>query len=500
MYLTNCPKSFESTLTIETGISDFYKLLVTVLKVKHEKVPPKVIQYRDCKNFDSTRFFEKLQVRLTHLNLNSLDFGSLKKCFIELLNKVAPLKSKFLRANHSKFVTKDVSKAIMLRTKLRNQFLKKRTLEARIKYNKQRNICVSLVKKAKRNYYENLDLNDINDNKRFWATVKPLFSNKIKSADSIFLAESGEIIRNEVKVANVFNKYFVNMVPSMGITNNNKFLSTTDTSDTNDPLEKIIDKYKNHPSITCINRHMTNSELSFTFQPVTNNQISNLMKLLNDKKAVQSTDIPTKLIKKFCDFFSEFIYKSINRCITEGNFIADFKKAEVLPLYKNNGRADKSNYRPISILSNVSKLYERCLYSQLYDYLDKNIFSKYQCGFRKGFSTQHTLLVMIEKMKTARDNKQFCAAVLTDLSKACDCICHDLLIAKLKAYGVDRNALKLVYDYLSDRSQKTKVGSSFSDYLDIIYGVPQGSILGPLLFNIDLCDLFFEDYSSDFAN
>ena len=313
--------------------------------------------------------------------------------------------------------------------------------------------------------------------------MKTLFSNKIKSADNIFLDESGEIIRNEVKVTNVFNKYFVNMVPSMGITNNKNFLSTTDTSDTNDPLEKIIEKYKNHPSITCINKYMTNSELSFTFQPVTKNQVSNLIKLLNDKKAIQSTDIPTKLIKKFCDFFSEFIYKSINHCITEGNFIADFKKAEVLPLYKNNGRADKSNYRPNSILS---KLYERCLYSQLHDYFDKNIFSKYQCGFRKGFST--------------RDNKQFCAAILTDLSKAFDCICHDLLIAKLNAYGVDRNAVKLVYDYLSDRSQKTKVGSSFSDYLDIIYGVPQGSILGPLLFNIDLSDLFFEDYSSDFAN
>ena len=118
---------------------------------------------------------------------------------MELLNKVAPLKTKFLRANHSKFVTKDESKAIMLRTKLRNQLLKKRTLEARTKYNKQRNICVSLVKKAKRNYYKNLDQKDVNDNKG--------------------------IIRNEIKVANVFNKYFVNMVPSMGITNNHIFLS-----------------------------------------------------------------------------------------------------------------------------------------------------------------------------------------------------------------------------------------------------------------------------------
>ena len=153
---------------------------------------------------------------------------------------------------------------------------------------------------------------------------------------------------------------------------------------------------------------MKNSEISFTFQPVTKNQISNLIKHLRDKKAVQSTDIPTKLIKEFCDFFSEFLYKSINHCITERSFIADFKVAEVCRLYKNDRRADKSNYRPISILSNVSKIYEKCLCSQLYDYFDNNIFSKYQCGFRKGFSTQHPLLVMIEEMTISRDNKEFC--------------------------------------------------------------------------------------------
>ena len=121
---------------------------------------------------------------------------------MELLNKVAPLKTKFLRANHSKLATKDVSKAIMLRTKQRNQFLNKKTLGTRTKYNKQRNICVNLVKKAKRNHYENSDLKDINDNKKFWAIVKPLFSNKIKSAENIFLDEPGNITRNKIKVAN----------------------------------------------------------------------------------------------------------------------------------------------------------------------------------------------------------------------------------------------------------------------------------------------------------
>ena len=85
MFLTNCRNSFESALTIETGLSDFHKLIVTVLKVKHEKIPPKIIQYRDYKNFDSTKFFENLQVRLTHLDMNSFGFGSLEKCFMELL-------------------------------------------------------------------------------------------------------------------------------------------------------------------------------------------------------------------------------------------------------------------------------------------------------------------------------------------------------------------------------------------------------------------------------
>ena len=194
----------------------------------------------------------------------------------------------------------------------------------------------------------------------------------------------------------------------MCITNNRNLSSNTDNFD--DPLENIIDKYKNHRSTGCINKPITNSELSFRFQPVTKNWF---IKIVNDKKTVLSTDIPTKLTKEFCDFFSEFIYKSINHCITEGNFIAEFKEADVCPIYKNDGRTDKSNYRPISILPNVSKIYQRCLYSQLYDYFDKNIFSNYQCGFRKGFCTQHALLVMIEKMKIVQLFSQIYRKLLT---------------------------------------------------------------------------------------
>ena len=135
-------------------------------------------------------------------------------------------------------------------------------------------------------------------------------------------------------------------------------------------------------------------------------KIEKLIKNLNIKKAVQSNYIPAKLVKEFGYLFSKYIGTSINRCITGGTFVNAFKKAEVRPIYKKDGRTEKSNYRPICVLSNVSKIYERCLYEQMYSYFDK-IFSKNQCGFRKSFNTQYVLLAMIEKMKASRDNKNF---------------------------------------------------------------------------------------------
>ena len=109
----------------------------------------------------------------------------------------------------------------------------------------------------------------------------------------------------------------------------------------------------------------------------------------------------------------------------------------------------------------------------------EDIFSKYQCGFRKGYSAQHCLLVMIEKWKRIVDNGGVFGALLTDLSKTFDCIPHDLFIAKLEAYGFQIDALKFIYDYLSNRKQRVKINETFK----IELGVPQGSILGPLLFN-----------------
>ena len=129
------------------------------------------------------------------------------------------------------------------------------------------------------------------------------------------------------------------------------------------------------------------------------------------------------------------------------------------------------------------------MHDNMSDYFN-DVLSKFQCGFRKGFGTQNCLLYMIETIRKTRDNHGVFATVMTDLSKAFDCISHQFLAAKLHAYGFDESSLKVIISYLKNRTQTTKVGSSFSELLNIIYGVPQGSILGPLLFIIYICDLF----------
>ena len=150
----------------------------------------------------------------------------------------------------------------------------------------------------------------------------------------------------------------------------------------------------------------------------------------------------------------------------------------------------KTNYQPVSLLPNISKIFERCMHRQISEYFE-TVLSKFQCGFRKGYSTQNCVLAMVENRKKALDLGNEYDALLTHLSKAFDCLPHDLIVAKLHAYGFSIESLKLINSYLTERKQRVKINDPFSSWFDIVVGVPQGCILGPLLFNIFLCDMFY---------
>ena len=175
---------------------------------------------------------------------------------------------------------------------------------------------------------------------------------------------------------------------------------------------------------------MGGKNLKFSFIFETKSKILAEIHNLDNKKACQESDIPVKIIKDNIDIFSEFIFHNFNNSIFGATFSSELKNADVIPVFKKKYRKNVENYRPVSILLNLSKINERCLYDQIYKYFI-HILPKCQCGFRKGLSTQHCLLVVTEKWRKCLDKEGISGAILADLSKVFDCILHDLLIAKL---------------------------------------------------------------------
>ena len=191
--------------------------------------------------------------------------------------------------------------------------------------------------------------------------------------------------------------------------------------------------------------------------------------------------IPPKVVVKSAEILSKPLTDAINASITKGIFPSNAKLASVKPIYKKGSRLDVTNYRPISVISAFSKVMESHFESSMVDYIN-SILSEYLSGFTKGYSFQHLLLRFTEEWRKYLDQNKIVGSLLMDLSKAFDCLPHDLLIAKLEAYGFDTKTLNIFKSYLNSRKQFVNINGNLSDILEILSRVPQGSILGPILF------------------
>ena len=303
LMLTNSPYSFRHSCVIETDMSDFHKMIVSVLKTIFQKLKPKIVHYRGYTKFSNDDFRKKLLTNLSleNINTNSNGLERFLQISINTLDQMAPTKMKYIRGNNMLFLNKELSKAHKKRTYLRNRYLKKRSNQNKKLYTKQRNYCVSLLRKTKKNHYANLKQKDIADNKQFWRTVKPLLSDKPKSNEKTTLVEGDKITSEDKSNAEFLNSFFSNAV---------KNLKIPEFNDINPPAENIphpvfkaILKYKNHPSIIAIINERRNG-LGFYFGEVSVDDICKELKRLNPGKAAQNTDIPIKILKENADIFS----------------------------------------------------------------------------------------------------------------------------------------------------------------------------------------------------
>ena len=309
--------------------------------------------------------FEQIFFRNYLLKIICLEFCKISK----KISTHFPIKEKHVRCNQSSFMSKQLKKAIMTRFRLLNKYRKDKIVGNLFAFKRQRKFCVKLLRKSKKDFHNNLNLKRITENRTFWLTIKPNFTDKPLKDERITLVEGNKVIAEEEDVVKKFKDHFEKIVETLKI--DHPILS--DLSD--DPVLNAIESFSDHASVLKT-KEARNSSDCFSINVVTIEVICKEIQALDASKAAQIDDIQTNYLKNSSNIFSRFFQAIFNNTIETSTFPEHLKYADVKPVFNKYFRADKKTYRPISILPHVSKIFERCINKQLEEYFEK-LLSKY---------------------------------------------------------------------------------------------------------------------------
>jgi hypothetical protein len=477
-FFVNCSNLKLSSAVVYSDISDHYPILIDIgLKINKLKTvasEPKR-NYRDgaVKSFID--------------DLIAADFGSIiLNCTYELSN-VESEYSNFLNIYAQIFEdnfprlrqkTKNTSQlprkpwltqgllvSCKKKYKLYAKMRKRPTVYNKTKYTVYKNKLQNLLRKAQRLYYEEKFKKAAGDMKETWKIIRNILNTKTNQINCQEFLEADKSISDPAEIANAFNKFFVNIGGDLA----KKLPSTTQKF--NDYLQTSVTD-------------------SLFLYPTNALEVTNIVTNLNNKTSYGHDEIPLFIFKKSIGAVTEVLVALVNYSLSTGTVPDNLKIAKVCPIFKAGSENLVSNYRPISVLPSFSKLFEKVVYARLEVFVrKKNILTNSQYGFRENHSTFMALLEMQDKLTRAFEAGEYSIGVFIDLQKAFDCLDHSILLSKLSHYGIRGIAHQWFSSYLTNRMQYVSYNSGVSRQKLISCGVPQGSILGPILFIIYINDI-----------
>ena len=380
-----------------------------------------------------------------------------------VIDRHVPLRActkKDCRRRQNPWITGGIIKSISTKFKLYSKKLKRNTPENDRIHKKYRYYLNRTIENRKRVYYKQKLLEAQNQSKDSWRILNEIIGQKRRSKSRIkqITDKNGVSFSTREEISNAFNKYFVNV--------------GTNLASKIPPLANTI--------------HANRVGPSFRLFDTCDVEVSNLINGLNPKKSNRTVDAPTNLIKCPNYVIAPILSNIFNYCMSKGCYPDQLKIAHVIPIYKKKGKKDDcSSYRPISLLGNINRLFEKLIYKRLYNFFNKfDILNFNQYGFRKKHSTAMAIYDILESKLSNCDKNKFSCAVYLDLSKAFDTVDKSILLKKLEHYGIRGIGLTLLENYLTNRKQCVTIDGLLSDVLSIDCGVPQGSNLGPLIFLI----------------